>query len=111
MHDFEFSDIKEDPSSRLKEAEFRQYFLCFCSLMCLLHNKKLNLANIFLLLLKNKKILKLYMDICEFDNPYGAMKGFLEYDSTLHKSKYIKKYLNSINKTYKKSTKKKSKKS
>ena len=41
--EFEYSDVKADPSSRLKEEEFRQDFLCFCSLMCIIHNKKLNL--------------------------------------------------------------------
>ena len=102
MSSFEFSDIKPDPTVRIVEEEFRQQFLTFCSLMCIVHNKKLNLANIFLLLLKNKRILSLCMSMCEFDSSYGAMKSFLEYDSTLHKSKYIKKYLNSINKVYKK---------
>ena len=105
--EFEYSDVKADPSSRLKEEEFRQDFLCFCSLMCIIHNKKLNLANIFLLLLKNKTIMNLYMNMCEFDNEYMALKTFLEYDNTLHKSKYIKKYLNSINKVYKKTSKRK----
>jgi len=105
--EFEYSDVKADPSSRLKEEEFRQDFLCFCSLMCIIHNKKLNLANIFLLLLKNKKIMNLYMNMCEFESEYTALKTFLEYDNTLHKSKYIKKYLNSINKVYKKTSKRK----
>ncbi len=105
--EFEYSDVKADPSSRLKEEEFRQDFLCFCSLMCIIHNKKLNLANIFLLLLKNKKIMKLFMSMCEFDSEYVALKTFLEYDNTLHKSKYIKKYLNTINKVYKKTSKRK----
>lgn len=67
-----------------------------------MHNKKLNLANIFLLLLKNEKIMKLYMNLCEFDNQYSALKSFFEYDSTLHKSKYIKKYLNSVHKVFRK---------
>ena len=105
--EFEYSDVKADPSSRLKEEEFRQDFLCFCSLMCIIHNKKLNLANIFLLLLKNKKIMKLFMSMCEFDSEYDALKTFLEYDTTLHKSKYIKKYRNTINKVYKKTSKRK----
>ena len=109
MSAHEFSDIKADPTSRIKEEEFRQRFLTFCSLICIIHNKKLNLANIFLLLLKNERIMKLYMSMCEFDSAYNALKSFLEYDSTLHKSKYIKKYLNSINKAYKKSNGKKRK--
>jgi hypothetical protein len=101
MSSFEFSDIKPDPTVRIVEEEFRQQFLTFCSLMCIVHNKKLNLANIFLLLLKHKRILALYMSMCEFDSRYGAMESFLQYDSTLHKSKYIKKYLNSLDKSCK----------
>ena len=63
-------------------------------MLCVLHNKKLNLANIFLLILKEDKIKKLYMNMCDFDSEYEALKSFLNHDSTLHKSKYIKKYLN-----------------
>ena len=51
----------------------------------------------------------LYKRLCEFDTDYGALKCFLEYDSALHKSKYIKKYLNARNGTTK-SAKKKPKK-
>ena len=47
------------------------------------------------------------MSMCEFDSEYVALKTFLEYDNTLHKSKYIKKYLNTINKVYKKTSKRK----
>ena len=94
-NEFEFCEVKADPVARIKDEELRQNFLSFCSLMCIIHNKKLNLANIFLLLLKNEKIMKLYMSMCEFSSPYAGLKSFLEYDSTLHKSKYIKKYLNS----------------
>ena len=87
-------DIRTNPSSRICEEEYKEGFLSFCSLMCLIHNKKLNLANIFLLLLKHDDIMNLYKDICFIENDYEALKQFLEYDSTLHKSKYIKKYLN-----------------
>ena len=83
-----------DPSANICAREFKKHFLLFCSLICILHNKKLNLANIFLLVLKDKQIKQLYMDTCELDREYEALKLFLEYDSALHKSKYIKKYLN-----------------
>ncbi len=85
-----------DPSANVCEREFKILFLRFCTLVCILHNKKLNLANIFLLVLKNKKIKELYMTVCEFDCEYEAYRCFLEYDNALHKSKYIKKYLNTI---------------
>ena len=110
MRFIEQEDIKADPCARICEIEFKVLFLCFCSLMCILHNKKLNLANIFLLLLKEQKAMDLYKRICEFDNDYAALKSFLEYDVTLHKSKYIKKYLNAKNGTTKKAKKKKASK-
>ena len=62
--------------------------------MCIINHKKLNLANIFLMVLKDDKVRKLYMTVCQFDSDYEALEYFLKYDSTLHKSKYIKKYLN-----------------
>ena len=86
---------KFDPSHAICSREFKVLFLNFCSLMCVINNKKLNLANIFLFLLKDKDINNMYKTMCEFDHDYEAYKSFLEFDSSLHKSKYIKKYLNS----------------
>ena len=84
-----------DPSNNIVDLEQKNNFLKFCTLVCIIHNKKLNLANIFLLILQEKQIKKLYMNMCDFDTEMEALKSFFEYDSTLHKSKYIKKYLNS----------------
>ena len=84
------------PISKIEQQEFKTLFLNFCSLVSILNNKKINLANIFLLLLKEKKILELYMTVCEFDHKFEGLKYFLEYDSSIYKSKYIKKYLNSL---------------
>lgn len=70
-------------------------FLCFCSLICTINGKKMNLPNIFLLVLKNDayKILLKYM--LTIDNDYDLFKYFIDYDATISKSKYISKYLNS----------------
>ena len=94
-----------DPSNNIVDLEQKNNFLKFCTLVCIIHNKKLNLANIFLLILQEKQIKKLYMEMCDFDTEMEALKSFFDFDSTLHKSKYIKKYLNSINKAYKKNAK------
>lgn len=83
------------PISRIEDEEAKNLFIVFCSLVSILNNKKINLANIFLLLLKEKKVLELYMRVCEFDTEFEGLKYFLEYDNSIHKSKYIKKYLNS----------------
>ena len=91
---YDTDDIRSNPTARICEEEYKQAFISFCSLMCLIHNKKLNLANIFLLLLKHEKIMDLYKEVCQVDHDYEGLKMFLDYDNTLHKSKYIKKYLN-----------------
>ena len=84
-----------DPANMIVDLEQKNNFLKFCTLVCIIHNKKLNLANIFLLILQEKQIKKLYMAMCDFDTEMEALKSFFDFDSTLHKSKYIKKYLNS----------------
>ena len=94
MNYFSNNTTAGDPSRRLCEREFKSSFLNFCSVVCIIHNKKLNLANIFLLLLKEKKAMEMYKIMCDFDTEFEALKCFLDYDGSLHKSKYIKKYLN-----------------
>ena len=84
-----------DPANNIVDLEQKNNFLKFCTLVCIIHNKKLNLANIFLLILQEKQIKRLYMEMCDFDTEMEALKSFFDFDSTLHKSKYIKKYLNS----------------
>ena len=71
-------------------------FLCFCSLMCVLNGKKLNLPNIFLLVLKNEAYKSLLKYMLTIDNDYDLFKFFIDYDSKISKSKYISKYLNSV---------------
>jgi hypothetical protein len=94
------SDMQASPNSRICDRESKSLFISFCTLVCILYNKKLNLANIFLLLLKEKKVKNLYNNMCEFDSDFEGMKYFLDYDGSLHKSKYIKKYLNAENKIH-----------
>ena len=83
-----------DPVTRLYDREAEHIFYTFCSYVCILHNKKLNLANIFLIVLKDPSIRELYKVLLDHDHDYDALKMFFRYDQTLHKSKYIKKYLN-----------------
>ena len=86
-----------DPIERAYHREYRHSFLSFCTLVCMLKNKKLNLANIFLIMLQEPKIRTIYKNMCDIDSDYDALKKFLEYDITLHKSKYIKNFLDSNN--------------
>jgi hypothetical protein len=86
------------PSHRILEYEIMHNFLCFCTYIFLINGKKLNLANIFLLCLKNEHIKNLLRSTLEVDNDYKAFKIFFEFDPTLYKSKYIMKYLNNRDK-------------
>jgi hypothetical protein len=88
-------NIKElNPSFKMVESETMHSFLSFCTFIYLINGKKLNLANIFLLCLKNDNIKKLYKKVLEVDNDFIAFKIFFEFDPTLYKSKYIMKFLN-----------------
>jgi hypothetical protein len=84
-----------NPLDKISENEVNHLFLSFCSFCSLLEPKKINLANVFLLVLKDVKIRSLLIEYCDFKNDYDALKYFLFFDSTLHKSKYIMKFLNS----------------
>jgi hypothetical protein len=88
---------ESDPFEQLYNDEFSHMFLSFCTLICLINNKKMNLANIFILLMKDKKVRNLYKQLTEIENDYDALQSFLQYDPTLYKSKYIKNYLTSNN--------------
>jgi hypothetical protein len=82
-----------DPFEQAYDKEFYHMFLSFCSLICIMHGKKMNLANIFILLMKDKEIRSLYKTLTEADTDYDALMSFLKYDPTLYKSKYIKNFL------------------
>lgn len=86
-----------NPIEKISEHEMSHLFLSFCSFCSLLEPKKINLANVFLLVLKENKFRQLLIEYCDFKNNYDALKYFLFFDSTLHKSKYIMKFLNSKN--------------
>ena len=86
-----------DPVEKAYHTEYRHQFLSFCTLCCMLKNKKLNLANIFLLLLQEPELRSIFKEMCEIESDYTALKKFLEYDISLHKSKYIKNFLEATN--------------
>lgn len=75
-----------------KETEY--YFLCFCSLVCILAEKKLNLPNVFILFLKNKNYRELLKNLLNYDTDEQCIRLFIHFDPNLYKSKYITKYLN-----------------
>ena len=84
----------DNPRAGLYEKEFQVAFVKVCSLICILKNKKLNMPNIFIEILKNDNIRCIYKHLCDFDNDYEAIIKLIEYEPNVSKSKYIKKFLN-----------------
>jgi hypothetical protein len=85
--------IDDDPAHYIHNEEFEHLCMAFCTLICIIKNKKLNLAKIFLLILNEPEIKKMYKDIVEIEDDYVAYKAFLDHNQTLYKSKYIKRYI------------------
>lgn len=44
-------------------------------------------------MLQDDAIRSIFKEMCDIDTDYEALKKFLEYDATLHKSKYIRNFL------------------
>jgi len=78
----------------LTEKETEYYFLCFCSLMCILAEKKLNLPNVFICFLKHKNYRILFKQMLNLDSDQECIRIFIAFDPNLYKSKYITKFLN-----------------
>jgi hypothetical protein len=82
----------------LMDYERDHLFLAFCSFVTLIHAKKLNLANVFLMVLQNKSLRDLFKLYCDANSDYAVVQAFLAFDPSLHKSKYVMKYLNNTKK-------------
>jgi len=82
----------------LIDYEQDHLFLAFCSFVTLTHSKKLNLANVFLMVLQNKPLRDLFKYYCDATSDFAVVQAFLSFDPSLHKSKYVMKYLNNTKK-------------
>lgn len=83
-----------NPIENINFIESDHLLLCFCSLLCIVNNKKFNLPNIFLLLLENKTYRGIFKSLTGIDSDYDVFLRFIQYDPNLSKSKYISKFLN-----------------
>ena len=83
----------DNPYITLEKKDIIHKFLSLCSFISICENKKLNLANVFLLILKEKKYRDLFKDTLLLDSNYDLVKLFLQHDPYLYKSKYITKFL------------------
>jgi len=89
----------DNPYTILEKKDSVHKFLSLCSLVSICENRKINLANVFLLILKEQKYRDLFKECLIVDNNFELIKLFLQHEPYLYKSKYITKYLkkNSIN--------------
>ena len=89
----------DTPYTILEKKDIVHKFLTLCSFISICENRKINLANVFLLVLKEKRYRELFRESLLLDSNYELVKLFLQHDPYLYKSKYITKYLkkNSIN--------------
>lgn len=83
-----------DPVQNLYDKDLEHTFYSFCSYICMYTNRKQNIANIFLHVLDNEEIKKLYISLGDHKTKYEAIRSFLTIEPSLQKSKYIKRYIN-----------------
>ena len=83
----------DNPYLTLEKKDIVHKFLSLCSFISICENRKINLANVFLLILKEKKYRDLFKETLLLDSNYELVKLFLQHDPYLYKSKYITKFL------------------
>ena len=83
----------ENPYTILEKKDIVHQFLTLCSFVSICENRKINLANVFLLVLKEEKYRQLFKELLLLDCNFQLVKTFLQHDPYLYKSKYITKYL------------------
>ena len=84
--------MTKDPFAILEKKDNEHNFLCLCSYVSICENKKMNLANVLLLSLKEKHYKWLFLNILDVENEFELVKMFFQYDPFLYKSKYITKF-------------------
>ena len=83
----------ETPYTILEKKDNIHIFLTLCSFVSICENRKINLANVFLLVLKESKYRDVFKKSLQLDNNYELIKIFLHHEPYLYKSKYITKFL------------------
>jgi len=82
------------PSATLVDSETEHLLLCFCTYCGLLKGKKLSLQNVFVLILKDRRLRNILKSLLSIDNNYELFKTFLSFEPSIADSKYITKFLN-----------------
>lgn len=80
--------------SEQEQKQKEHIFNSFCSFVSILNNKKMNYASVLLSYIQDKKIRNFFKTLQNIDSDMAAIRIFLENDQTLHKSKYVMKFIN-----------------
>lgn len=83
-----------NPVDNIYSIEQEHFLRCFCSYMTILYGKRLNLPNVFLLLLQNPNYRAIFKMLVGAETDYEIFEMFIKFEPSLSKSKYISKYLN-----------------
>lgn len=86
--------VEDSPLETIQDDEFFNLILDFCTYVCIVKNKKMNFPSIFVEVLKDKKIYRLYLEYCGFEDEREAIKEFIKIDDSIARSKFLKKVLN-----------------
>jgi hypothetical protein len=95
MNDF----FEKSPLDELESNEYNELVIKFCSLVCILKNKKMNYPSIFVTIISDNDLMQLYVDYCGFTCERDAVLQFLNFDESIIKSKFLKKVINRNGKT------------
>lgn len=83
----------------LSEEETEHLLLSFCTFCTLLAGKKLSFQNVFLAILKEQRYRDIFKELTDIDTDYEIIKLFIDYDSTITKSKYVTRHINNLNRS------------
>lgn len=86
--------IAQLPSTNMIEQETEHILLSFCTLCTLIKGKKMSYQNVFIMMLENKQLRELLMDMLSIDSSFELVKLFIDHDPLITTSKYITKFLN-----------------
>lgn len=84
------------PQEILLDREFFGLLEKYCSLICILVNKKLNIPTIFVHTVQTPEYLDFFKEFCGFESDIEALREFLKYDNSIITSKFTKKIFNQL---------------
>jgi len=83
--------LKNDPLRQICTKEYILGVFKFCSFLSILHNKRLNPSAIFVLILENKEIRELFVEVTHSENVKESLLGLLQLYPPLLNSKNTKR--------------------